>query len=476
MKKILFTINRNMPRKVWSLLIIFFIVRMALSLLFPLTADESYYWLWSKHISLSYVDHPPMVAYINFLFTFGKEFLFGIRFGANLLFLIASALLYLIAKKTTNEKVAFQSLIIFNLIPHYLIIWLTQFVEIPLAVFWLLSILILTMIVQDKNEKLWYLLGITLGLGYLSKYTMFLFWPCLLIFFWLSKENRYWFKKKELYFGIIISAVFFLPVILWNWQHDWISFTYHSTKATTDATGTNFLAFIADQLIHFTPFIIFTMFNANRYCLKKDDNTKLLFSFSVPILLFFLLISLKVKVWAHWPAIGYILTIPNIVLYLTETKKSLGKFISWITVFSLLVLGILFWLSPGILLNQQNYQKNTELKILIPKDIKVYTQNYASASLLEFYLKKTTYLATGFMKVGQSWGTAQYKLWGIPDLKSGEDIIFFGEDSETTHDIAKQQFKKVEILPHKLYLIEDYMTNNFVFMKLSGYRGTSNHP
>ena len=25
--------------------------------------DEAYYWLWSKHLALSYYDHPGMVAY-----------------------------------------------------------------------------------------------------------------------------------------------------------------------------------------------------------------------------------------------------------------------------------------------------------------------------------------------------------------------------------------------------------------------------
>jgi len=465
-----------MPRKVWTLLIIFFIVRMALSLLFPLTADESYYWLWSKHLSLSYVDHPPMVAYINFLFTFGQEFLFGVRLGANVLFFLISSLFYLIVKKTADENIAFNSVLIFNLIPHYLIIWLTQFVEIPLAFFWLLTILFLLTAVQTKNEKYWYLIGLTLGLGYLSKYTMFLFWPCLLIFFWLSKDNRYWLKKKELYFSGIISALFFLPVLLWNWQHDWVSFTYHSTKVAADAIGTNTLVFIGDQLVHFTPFIIFTLFNANRYCLKRNDNTRLLFSFSMPILLFFLLVSLKVKVWAHWPAIGYILAIPNIVIYLTETKKSLGKFISWITVFTLLVLGILFWVSPAILLNQGNYQKNSGLKTLIPQETKIYTQNNVGASLLEFYLKRPAYLATGFMRIGYPWGTAQYETWGIPDLKKGEDIIYFGEDSQDIRNISQQHFKKAEVLPYKIYLIEDYMTNNFKFIKLIGYRGGGSHP
>src|SRR5215471_17919153 len=28
----------------------------------PLTFDEAYYWLWSKHLAGGYFDHPPMVA------------------------------------------------------------------------------------------------------------------------------------------------------------------------------------------------------------------------------------------------------------------------------------------------------------------------------------------------------------------------------------------------------------------------------
>src|SRR5258708_26520602 len=28
----------------------------------PLTFDEAYYWMWSKHLAGGYYDHPPMVA------------------------------------------------------------------------------------------------------------------------------------------------------------------------------------------------------------------------------------------------------------------------------------------------------------------------------------------------------------------------------------------------------------------------------
>jgi len=30
----------------------------------PLTFDEAYYWMWSKHLAGGYYDHPPMVALV----------------------------------------------------------------------------------------------------------------------------------------------------------------------------------------------------------------------------------------------------------------------------------------------------------------------------------------------------------------------------------------------------------------------------
>src|SRR6266481_6973736 len=30
----------------------------------PLTFDEAYYWMWSKHLAFGYYDHPPGVALV----------------------------------------------------------------------------------------------------------------------------------------------------------------------------------------------------------------------------------------------------------------------------------------------------------------------------------------------------------------------------------------------------------------------------
>ena len=38
--------------------------RALMAALVPLTADEAYYWLWSKHLDLGYLDHPPVIAWL----------------------------------------------------------------------------------------------------------------------------------------------------------------------------------------------------------------------------------------------------------------------------------------------------------------------------------------------------------------------------------------------------------------------------
>ncbi|MFH1389840.1 MAG: glycosyltransferase family 39 protein [Candidatus Margulisiibacteriota bacterium] len=464
-----------MPTNLLLLITVATFFRLVLGILFPLTADESYYWLWSKHLALSYVDHPPMIALVNYLMTLGQANLLTLRFGAALISLGIALLIYFISLDAFNRKVAFWATVLFLLLPHYLVIWLTQFVELPLALFWSLALWLMVKIVKTQQKYYWYLLGIVVGLGTLSKYTMFLFWPCLIIFFLISPANRFWLKRKQPYLCLGLSLGLFSPVLVWNSRLAWVSFVFHGAKAGSAAWGSSLLPFIGDQLVHFTPFLIFTLIPVFAYSLKRNDLSRLLFAFSFPVLFVFLLLSLKVKVWAHWPSIGYLAALPLTVAYLDETGKSLKRFILWIALFTSLILVILFWVSPGVLLHQKDYARNRELSALFPKE-KIFARTNVSASLLEFYTGRQTYMATGFLKPGPLWGEKQYELWGIPNLTQAESVIYYGEDTKEFRRAAMQNFTSVALLADiKMNLIEDYIADNYHFFRLAGFKGTG-HP
>ena len=81
------------------------------------------------------------------------------------------------------------------------------------------------------------------------------------------------------------------------------------------------------------------------------------------------------------------------------------------------------------------------------------------------------------MRIGTPWGLKQYESWGIPDLAKGESIIYYGEDSDEFQQKALANFDKITGLPEpRLYLIEDYISNNYRFFKLEGYKGIPAHP
>src|ERR1700726_1385443 len=52
----------------------------------PLTFDEAYYWMWSRHLAFGYYDHPPGVALVIRLGTMiAGDTELGVRLGSILL-------------------------------------------------------------------------------------------------------------------------------------------------------------------------------------------------------------------------------------------------------------------------------------------------------------------------------------------------------------------------------------------------------
>src|ERR1700679_2007895 len=71
------------------------VLRLVAAALTPLTFDEAYYWMWSKHLAGGYYDHPPMVAVVIRLGTLiAGDTEFGVRLVSILLALPMSWAVY----------------------------------------------------------------------------------------------------------------------------------------------------------------------------------------------------------------------------------------------------------------------------------------------------------------------------------------------------------------------------------------------
>src|ERR1700752_1936694 len=79
-------------------------LRIAWAHLIELRTDEAYYWTWSKEHVLSYLDHPPMVAwFIRFGTTIFGDTNFGVRFTGIVAMLCTQLLRADIVRRITQD-------------------------------------------------------------------------------------------------------------------------------------------------------------------------------------------------------------------------------------------------------------------------------------------------------------------------------------------------------------------------------------
>lgn len=280
-----------------------------------LAPDEAYYFTWSRNLQWGYYDHPPMVGFLILVFTTlaGKSE-FGVRIGWVLMTAVLSCLLYVLGRLMFHsERTGFYSALLFNLslLGSAGAIIVTP--DGPQALFWALSVLFVHQAVSGRGVSWWYLTGIALGLGLLSKYTMILLAPCILLFLLSSPEDRNWLWRKEPYLALLLGLAIFSPVILWNAQHDWLSFRFqltHGLEVKRQVGLRYFGEYWAGQAGLVSPLLFLTILWAMGKAAfqgfrRRQKHLLLLFWTSAPVLLFFAYTSLRSKVEANWPALAY---------------------------------------------------------------------------------------------------------------------------------------------------------------------------
>jgi membrane-associated phospholipid phosphatase len=304
--------------------------------------DEGHYFAFSRHPQLSYFDHPPLIGLIIRASTtiFGINE-FAVRLPTVLLFVLTCYLLFLLARDMFNDRVAFFAVLLMNVTPVFSFLGSVLTVpDAPLAFFWAAFMFcfwkVLTPVtfkmdnpdgkfhyskiwVKKERSWYWYLMGLLLGLGLLSKYNMILLVPSIAVFLYFSKRHRSWFSRPEPYIGLFISFLVFLPVILWNLQNGWASFGFQLShgfgKAAPKFSIALLLKCLGAQAGYISPLLFFiywfsVFFFAYKAFREKDRRALFIFSFSFPTLFLFNSIASFNEILPHWPATGYmVLTI-----------------------------------------------------------------------------------------------------------------------------------------------------------------------
>lgn len=427
--------------------------KLVIARYFPLIGDEAYYWLWSRHLDLSYVDHPPMIAYVNYILTtlFGNNE-FAIRLGAIGIVLIISWIIYLAGRELYGEKAGAVAAVVFNLLPLFFGGGMFLVPQTLLFLFWALSFYLMVRIVKTGKQHYWYLLGISAGLGLLSDYGMILFLVGVGAYLLFNREQRHWLTRKEPYLGALLALLIFSPVIFWNISHNFPSLSYHGERANIFSLQ-NILYFLLLQIILFTP----SLFVATVMKLGKTDLSGI---FSGVVFIPFALLSPFVMVGGHWPAAAYL---PSVL-----SVSHLKKWVFRLTVIFALIINalaftyylFLYPVPPGLSPNRelQRYIHNQ------PQRTVVIANNLGLAALVAFYGKTEVFMPPG--------RHPQYDLWGKPKLKPGNNVLYFALNESEIAGKLKPLFNKVTIDPQKRIFTKDAdIPNKTEIFRCEGFKG-----
>lgn len=281
-----------------------------------LAADEAYYWLWSRRPATGYLDHPPMVAW----WIWASTTIFGdTELGVRALSVISAALTSVAIFATArnlglNPTVASRGAVWFNatILVGVGAILITP--DAPSVLFWALTVWVLADIRCTGDGRMWLLAGAFAGLGCLSKYTNLFLGGGILVWLVLDRDARRWFLSPWLWAGGAVAVLVFLPALLWNADHGWISFAKQFGRISADGVRLAYVGeFIASQVGLLNPIIaVFVGLGAwlavkriGRRAGAEEGALLFLLVLCAPLVLYMLVHSLHARVQGNWLAPVY---------------------------------------------------------------------------------------------------------------------------------------------------------------------------
>ena len=290
------------------------LARLAFGLCFDLAPQEAYYFLYAQHPALSYFDHPPLMAWSLWLFTsiFGAH-PFVLRLTAFTLTLLTQFGFFGLARRFLPSSRQAHALLLFATTAMISVVSLISLPDVPLLLFWTLSLLCLERAIFGGRQVFWLLAGLCMGLCFDGKYTGVFLQIGLALFLVLSRPHRRWLKTPWPYLCILLAHVAMLPVYVWNARNGFASFLFQSADRASTWSGLhpiNFLKLLGSQTALLLPPLLIGVVTVFFRSLKRLVTTRahkpcqqkplFLLCFFAPLFLGFTALSFVTLVKPNW--------------------------------------------------------------------------------------------------------------------------------------------------------------------------------
>jgi 4-amino-4-deoxy-L-arabinose transferase-like glycosyltransferase len=302
-------------------------LRLAWWLLAPPNSDEAYYWLWGRHPALSYLDHPPLHAWLQATAhaALGTS-LFSLRLWPALTSVATGLLVHRLARRLAPEDAAAGPGAVAAFFASPLLLMLTGFAwQDHLLILFSLATLSLTLEVLDEVARGGrgstghiLLAGACLGLAGLSKYSAVLLAVAILAVVATDARLRHLLRDPRLWLAAVVALLVVSPVLAWNAARGGTSFRFHLTERIAGGGSVRLnplgpVRFLIPLLLAAGPFGLLA---ALRPAVSPAPGTfaalhrqLALWCLAVPVG-FFLLLSTVTTAIYYWAVVGLLLLLP----------------------------------------------------------------------------------------------------------------------------------------------------------------------
>jgi 4-amino-4-deoxy-L-arabinose transferase-like glycosyltransferase len=291
---------------------------------------EAYYLASARQFHLSYFDQPPVSLWTIWatLKLTGSDDLLIVRLPFIAMFAVSTWLVFDIVRRIHSSLGGFYAALIVNACALFsLSIGSWTQPDAPMVLFWLATIRVLIEIFFGKGAQkpflYWSLAGIFLGLTFLSKYHAVFLVAGTGLFILVNSTQRRWLTHRAPWLALLIALVIFSPVLIWNAQNDWVSFSFQGGRAVEADAGLRWdglIRMIWGQLLYMVPWLALPALYIGARALAAgprgqfpsgaEPGAAALFAYiGWPIVIFFTLVALwsDTQFHFHWQAPGYLM-------------------------------------------------------------------------------------------------------------------------------------------------------------------------